>query len=106
MVVLAVTWVANPGKEAEVANIFGKLEEASRQEPGCLMYVVHRHRANPRVFFIYEQYHNDAALEAHRQSPHFQQYVITALKDIGERTQGELYVPLNDDERLDRRRKN
>ena len=29
---------------------------------------------------------------------------MTALKDIGERTQGELYVPLNDDARLDRRR--
>jgi (4S)-4-hydroxy-5-phosphonooxypentane-2,3-dione isomerase len=106
MVVLAVTWVANPGKEAEVANIFEKLEDASRQEPGCLMYVVHRHRTDSRLFFIYEQYHNDAALEAHRKSAHFQQYALTALKDISERTQGELYVPLNDDARLDRRRKN
>jgi quinol monooxygenase YgiN len=104
MVVLAVTWMANPGKEAEVANIFSELETASRQEPGCLMYVVHRHRTDPRRFFIYEQYSNDAALEAHRQSAHFQQYIVTALKDIGERTQGELYVPLNDDARLDRRR--
>ncbi|MFZ1135455.1 MAG: putative quinol monooxygenase [Candidatus Korobacteraceae bacterium] len=106
MVVLAVTWVANPGKEAEVANIFEKLEEASRQEPGCLMYIVHQHRTDRSRFFIYEQYRNDAALEAHRQSPHFQQYAMTALKDIGERLQGELYVPLNDDARLDRRRKN
>ncbi len=30
MVVLAVTWQANLGKEAEVAAIFRKLEEASR----------------------------------------------------------------------------
>jgi quinol monooxygenase YgiN len=106
LVVLAVTWVANPGKEAEVANIFEKLEEASRQEPGCLMYIVHRHRTDPRAFFIYEQYRNDAALEAHRKSAHFQQYALTALKDIGERKQGELYTPLNDDSRLDRRGKN
>jgi quinol monooxygenase YgiN len=104
MVVLAVTWVANPGREVEVANIFRQLEEASRQEPDCLMYIVHRHRTDPRRFFIYEQYRNDAALEAHRQSPHFQQYAITALKDIGERTQGELYSPLGNDARLDRRR--
>jgi quinol monooxygenase YgiN len=106
MVVLAVTWIANPGKEAEVANIFEKLEEASRQEPGCLMYVVHRHRTDPRTFFIYEQYRNDAALEAHRESAHFQQYALTALKDIGERIKGELYVPISDDTRLDRRGKN
>ena len=104
MVVLAVTWMANPGHEAEVAQIFMKLQEASRQEPGCLMYIVHRHRTDPRVFFIYEQYRNDAALEAHRQSPYFQQYAITALQNIGERNQGEMYLPLDDDSRLDRRR--
>lgn len=104
MVILAVTWMANPGHEAEVAEIFIKLQAASRQETGCLMYMVHRHRSDPRVFFIYEQYRNDAALEAHRQSSHFQQYAITALKDIGQRTQGELYSPLGDDTRLDRRR--
>ena len=76
MVVLAVTWKANPGKEAEVAAIFRKLEEASRTEPGCLMYVVHQHRAEPGRFFIYEQYADDDALEAHRQSPHFQEYAV------------------------------
>jgi quinol monooxygenase YgiN len=104
MVVLAVTWMANPGHETEVAEIFIKLQTASRQEQGCLMYIVHRHRTDPRLFFIYEQYRDDAALEAHRQSPHFQQYAIAALKDIAERTQGELYSPLYNDSRLDSRR--
>ena len=104
MVVLAVTWMAKAGHEVEVAEIFTKLQAASRQEPGCLMYIVHRHRSNPRHFFIYEQYRNDVALEAHRQSPHFQQYAVSELKDIGERTQGALYSPLDDDSRLDRRR--
>ena len=97
MIVLAVTWVANPGKEAEVAGIFRKLEAASRQEPGCLMYMVHRHRTDPARFFIYEQYRDDAALEAHRQSQHFQQYAVTALSGIGERREGELYLPLRAD---------
>lgn len=95
MVVLAVTWTANPGKEVEVAGIFRKLEEASRNEPGCLMYVVHRHRTEPRCFFIYEQYVDDLALEAHRKSQHFQEYAVRALTGIGERQQGELYTPLS-----------
>ena len=97
MIVLAVTWVANPGKEAEVAKIFRELEAASRQEPGCLMYIVHRHRTDPARFFIYEQYRDNAALEAHRQSPHFQRYALTELKGIGERQEGELYLPLSSD---------
>jgi quinol monooxygenase YgiN len=94
MVVLAVTWVANPGREAEVADIFRKLETDSRKEPGCLMYVVHRHHADPRRFFIYEQYADDAALDAHRKSDHFQKYAVVGLKGIGERVEGELYTPL------------
>lgn len=95
MVVLAVTWVASPGKEADVAAIFRRLEQASRQEPGCLMYVVHQHRTDSRRFFIYEQYVDDNALEAHRQSPHFQEYAVQALRNIGERREGELYFPLD-----------
>lgn len=94
MVVLAVTWMANPGKESEVADIFGKLQEASRQEPGCLMYVVHRHKTDARRIFIYERYKDDAALQAHRQSKHFQEFALRALKDIARRAEGELYTPL------------
>jgi len=47
-------------------EVFSKLTEESRKEPGCVMYVVHRHKTEPRRFFIYEQYKDDAALEAHR----------------------------------------
>lgn len=95
MIVLAVTWTANPGKDAEVAAIFYKLEEASRREPGCLMYVVHQHRTEPGRFFIYEQYVDDAALAAHRNSPHFLEYAVRELSGIGKRQQGDLYVPLD-----------
>ena len=63
MLVLAVNWLAHEGHENEVAVIFSKLQAASRQEPGCLMYVVHRHTEDPRRFFIYEQYRDAAALD-------------------------------------------
>ena len=44
MVVLAVTWMAKAGHEAEVAAIFSKLAEESRKESGCVVYQVHRHK--------------------------------------------------------------
>lgn len=97
MVVLAVTWIAKPGHESEVAEIFTRLQEASRKEPGCLMYVVHRHHTDARRFFIYEQYRDDAALQAHRDSRHFKQYAVEGLKEIGERREGELYAPLGEE---------
>jgi len=96
MIVLAVTWQAKEGHENEVVDVFRKLEAASREEPGCLMYVVHRHLADRRRFFIYEQYRDEAALDAHRNAPHFQRHVVEELRAIAIRTEGELYNPLNE----------
>jgi quinol monooxygenase YgiN len=95
MVVLAVTWMAKAGREAEVAGIFSKLTEESRKEPGCGMYQVHQHKTDSRRFFVYEQYTDDAALEAHRAAPHFLQYVKKELPKLGERVEGNLYVPIS-----------
>jgi quinol monooxygenase YgiN len=94
MVVLAVTWVARVGREAEVAELFSKLTEESRKEPGCAMFQVHRHRTEPRRFFIYEQKQDDVALETHRNTPHFLQYARKDLPKIADRVEGQLYDPL------------
>lgn len=96
MVVLAVTWMARTGHEAEVAAIFCKLTTESRKESGCLGYQVHRHKTEPRRFFIYEQYSGDAALEAHRTAPYFLQYARKELPKVADRVQGDLYVPLDE----------
>ncbi|HTS35432.1 MAG TPA: putative quinol monooxygenase [Candidatus Solibacter sp.] len=94
MVVLAVTWMAKAGRETEVAALFSKLSEEARKEPGCQMFQAHRHKTESRRFFIYEQYKDDAALEAHRSSPHFLQYVKKDLPKIGDRVEGHLFEPL------------
>jgi quinol monooxygenase YgiN len=94
MVVLAVTWVAKTGHEAETTALFSKLTKESRKEPGCVTYQVHRHRTEPRRFFIYEQYRDDAALEAHRSAPHFLQYARKDLPKVAERVEGHLLEPL------------
>jgi len=94
MVVLAVTWIAKVGRETEVTELFSKLTAESRKEPGCLMYQVHRHKTEPRRFFIYEQYKDDAALEAHRAAPHFLQCARKDLPKIADRTEGNLFEPL------------
>ena len=94
MVVLAVTWMAKAGHENETAAVFSRLTDESRKEPGCLMYQVHRHKTEPRRFFIYEQYKDDAALEAHRAAPHFLQFARKDLPKVADRVEGQLYEPL------------
>jgi quinol monooxygenase YgiN len=95
MLVLAVTWVAKEGKDEQAVELFRRLTVDSRKEPGCMMYIVHRHNENPRNFFIYEQYRDQAALDAHRAAPHFQKIAAAALPEIAERKEGNLYTPLD-----------
>jgi quinol monooxygenase YgiN len=94
MVVLAVTWMAKTGREAEAAAVLEKLTAESRKEPGCVMYQVHKHKTDSRRFFIYEQYRDNAALEAHRAAPHFLQHAKKDLPRVADRIEGHLYEPL------------
>ena len=94
MVVLAVTWMAKMGRESEVAAIFERLSTESRKEPGCLMYQVHKHKTDPRRFFIYEQYKDDAGLEAHRATQHFLQFAKKDLPKVADRVEGHLFEPI------------
>ena len=74
--VLAVSWTAKQGHETEVKEILRILGEASRQEPGVITYTTHVNPDDPREFFIYEKYHDEAGLEAHQQTSHFKEYVL------------------------------
>lgn len=74
--VVAATWTAKHGEEEAVAAALRRLAPASRAEPGMLLYQPHRDPANPRVFFLYEQYIDQAAYEAHTQSDHFERFAL------------------------------
>ncbi len=94
MTVLAVTWRAHAGKGDEVARLFAILQAESRKEPGCVQYVVHCGREDRSLFFVYEQYKDDAALEAHRGTAHFKKYAREELPKLGERVEANLYDPI------------
>jgi quinol monooxygenase YgiN len=72
--VVAATWVAREGEEDRVAEAIRQLAAGSRTEPGCRFYQPNRDPESPRKFFIYEIYDDPAAVDAHRDSEHFQQF--------------------------------
>lgn len=94
MICVAVTYVIRAGHEEEAVALFAKLTEPTRAEPGCRMYLAHRATSDPRKFFLYEQYDDQAALDAHRASAHFDQYAKGGLFPILESRVPELYEPL------------
>lgn len=94
MICAAVTYVIKSGHEDEAVALFVRLTAATRAEPGCRMYQPHRSPSDPRKFFLYEQYDDQAALDAHRAAPYFEQYVKNGLFTILESRTPELYEPL------------
>jgi (4S)-4-hydroxy-5-phosphonooxypentane-2,3-dione isomerase len=53
--------------EAIAANAQASLDS----EPGCRLFDVCRDPADPALFFLYELYDDEAAIDAHLHSPHF-----------------------------------
>lgn len=66
----------------QVTEFLRKLSIDSRQEPGCLNYLAHFTEDDPSLVLIYECYQDNAALEAHRSSPHFQKYAVGGLYQL------------------------
>jgi len=94
MLILAVHVTIKVGHEEEVTELFGKLQEETRREPGCINYFVQRSRENPQVYMVYEQYEDEAALQAHRETPHFQQYGKNGFYRFVEERRAELFDPV------------
>lgn len=92
MIVLKVDMLVKPGTEEKCKEYIRILQENSRQEPGCLLYIGHQSTENPRKFLFYEQYKDQAALDAHRNAPYFKQYVQGGLGLILEQRTRELFT--------------
>ena len=50
-------------------------ERAVADEPGCLRFDIIQDRDDRHLFRFYEVYKDEAALAAHRQTPHFKKYI-------------------------------
>ena len=74
MVSFTVRMEFDPADRGKVEELLRKLAPLSRQEPGCVTYLPHFVQDAPATLVIYEQYRDEAALDHHRNSPHFQQY--------------------------------
>lgn len=69
-VALYATFTALAGKEIDVARLLADLTLEVRKEPGNVLFEPTTVRGDPRSFFVYEVYRDEAALEAHLAAPH------------------------------------
>ena len=69
---------------------------SEKDEPGCLRFDVVQDHEDPNRFYYYEVYKDEAALEGHRQTPHFKLYAEKTknwLASAPERRIGKNLIP-------------
>ena len=79
MVSILVWFKFAPEDRAEVADLLRILTAETRKEPGCVSYTPHQLQEDPDTVLIYEQYRDEEALSAHRESPHFKKHAAGGL---------------------------
>ena len=72
MISIFVTINIKPGyKDSFVTAVLDDAIGSVRDEPGCFRFDVLQDESNPNRIHLYEVYQDEAALEAHRQAPHY-----------------------------------
>jgi len=86
---------AKPGIGDAVAQALERMADAVRRdEPACLVYRVSRSIDDPDVFVLYEEYVDEAALLAHRETPHFRASIEETVVPLLESREREVLIPL------------
>ncbi|KAK5575711.1 hypothetical protein RB653_006845 [Dictyostelium firmibasis] len=65
------TSIVKPEFNNEFIDFFKTLVQESRKEEGIIKYDLNQDSSDPNVFYIYEEYKSEEALEFHKTTPHF-----------------------------------
>jgi quinol monooxygenase YgiN len=96
--VVSAHWRAKEGKEDRLAELIEELAPPSRAEPGSLFYQAQRSVDDPRLFYLYEQYADEAAYQAHMDSEHFTRLVKEeAIPELLETRERAFYTTIVDE---------
>jgi quinol monooxygenase YgiN len=91
--VVTAFWEARDGEEDAVAAILSRFAPKAQQEPGVVMFVVHRSRTEPGRFFFYEVFKNEDAFGAHQQTEHFKTLIAgEALPKLAKRERAQFAI--------------
>ena len=75
-------------------TLAAELVRESKKEPGCLSYSLNRSEADPRVHVFIECWSDQAAIDAHSASAHFQRIVPQFAALTEERIPVEIFTEL------------
>jgi quinol monooxygenase YgiN len=96
--VVSAKWRAKEGKEERLLELIREITPPSRAEQGNVFYQAQRSAEDPRLFYLYEQYVDEAGYQAHMDSEHFTRLVKEeAIPELLEDREREFYETIDDD---------
>lgn len=92
-IVLVAKYQVKPGNVEKVLAELQKMKPlVERDEPGCLFYQVSRSSDDANLLMLYEHYKDEAALAAHRDTPHFKAIIEGTVVPLLDNRARELYT--------------
>lgn len=88
-------WKVKQENLQSVLSLLPELAEKTRTEEGNLQYNIYQSPADPTQLILAETYRDEASLEAHRSSVHFQQIVLQQIVPLLEKREVILTKELN-----------
>src|SRR3954451_20137264 len=83
--VVAIEIDAKAGEEQAVADALAALVAPTMAEPGVKLFLPYRSPTDPKAFFIFELYRNEAGWAAHQRTDHFKAFADTMLPRLARR---------------------
>lgn len=87
------TFAAEDADKAE--GFLRELRDESRKEDGVISFDVGRSKDQPNVFALWEVYRDNAALDAHVATDHFQRLVIHGVRIMAKQRNAETVFPIS-----------
>ena len=93
MIVLIAHYYCKAGESDTVLQALKQIKPlVEANEPGCTFYQVSRATDNADHLLLYEHYVDEAALLAHRDTPHFNEIIEGQILPRLEKRERELYM--------------
>lgn len=75
MIVLAAKFSGKPERRSEILRLAAIVAKPSRAEAGCITYNFYEQQPSDSEFLFFEEWADQAALDAHFQTPHFKEFM-------------------------------
>ncbi|MEO6177005.1 MAG: putative quinol monooxygenase [Flavobacterium circumlabens] len=89
------TWKVKEGQVENVLSLLKTVHDASIREEGNLFYKIHRSNSDLNTIVLFEGYSSEAAVAEHRNSSHFQEFVLGKIVPLLENREIILTTPIS-----------